>query len=219
MHQLLDFLSAALGLSHEESLSQYHVKCNSTLSLIRYPPLSASKKDTAQIVRNPAHSDFGSLTLLFQDRVGGLEVADMSSTQATRSVDVERSGTFRPINPVPRDVIVNAGYLLMRWSNGRWKNAVHRVVASTDLEGHGNASHSTILGTSDLSGVQIPAQETYVPERYSLAFFGTPDPETLIQPLPHCPPQSKPQSWKPMNAGDYLTRKRAATLASSSQVD
>lgn len=41
--------------------------------------------------------------------------------------NVERSGRFTQSDPNPGTIIVNVGYLLMRWSNGRWKNTVHRV--------------------------------------------------------------------------------------------
>ncbi|KAI5476186.1 oxidoreductase,Oxoglutarate/iron-dependent oxygenase family [Pseudohyphozyma bogoriensis] len=65
--------------------------------------------------RAGAHSDFGSVTLLFQDSVGGLEVQD-------------KNGEFVPAVPVPDTVVVNVGDLLQRWTNDVLKSTVHRVV-------------------------------------------------------------------------------------------
>lgn len=47
---------------------------------------------------------YGSLTLLFQDLVGGLEVQD-------------KAGNFIPATPVPDTVVVNIGDLFQRYSN------------------------------------------------------------------------------------------------------
>lgn len=56
----------------------------------------------------PAHTDWGTITMLFQDECGGLEVqtADGSYVQA---------------EPVKGAIIMNIGDMLMRWSNGECK--------------------------------------------------------------------------------------------------
>ena len=64
------------------------------LSLIHYPTISVGLLESGGLARNLAHSDFDTLTLLFQDEVGGLEIVDMSSTSSERSARVERSGKF-----------------------------------------------------------------------------------------------------------------------------
>jgi isopenicillin N synthase-like dioxygenase len=46
----------------------------------------------------------------------------MSSTDKTTSAAVERGGKFINVDPNPGTIIVNVGYLLMRWTNGRWKS-------------------------------------------------------------------------------------------------
>lgn len=56
----------------------------------------------------PAHSDWGSITLVFQDECGGLEVEDP-----------EHPGVFAGVEPVKDAVVMNVGDLLMRWSNGK----------------------------------------------------------------------------------------------------
>lgn len=112
------------NLTPKDSLDEHHARSLFDLSLIHYPTVSLPSDE---LVRNPAHSDFGTLTLLFQDAVGDLEIADTSSTNSEISARVERSGEFIHINPKPGTVSVNVRYPLMRWSNGRWKNTIHRV--------------------------------------------------------------------------------------------
>ncbi len=167
-------------------------------SLIRYPAISAQRLKSGEFVRNPAHSDFGTLTLLFQQDVGGLQIADMSSTDKTTSAGIEKSGKFVHVDPKRGSIIVNTGYLLMRWTNGRWKNTVHRV-----LEPPGSVWTAQ---DSDDSGWMVP-------ERYSIAFFSFPDAATVVEPLPTCCSDQEPKKWGPIDAGEYLLKKRAATYS------
>ncbi len=200
-------LSLALSLSPEESLGQYHASSLFNMSLIHYPTVSPTLYSAGGLARNPAHSDFGTLTLLFQDEVGGLEIADTSSTSSDTSAGVERSGSFVHIDPKPGTIVVNVGYLLMRWSNGRWKNTVHRVSEpphwkEQDLQGS-KLSETTRSGRGN---------GDVIPERYSIACFSAPDPATTVQALPCCC-KDQASRWKPINAGEYLCGKRMAMYA------
>jgi isopenicillin N synthase-like dioxygenase len=193
-----------LNLSPEDSLCQYHASSLFDLSLIHYPAISAGRLSSGGLTRNPAHSDFGILTLLFQDEVGGLEIADTSSTSSEISARVERSGRFVHIDPKPGTVIINVGYLLMRWSNGRWKNTVHRVSEPPHWKEQG-LQGSKFNDTAERGGGSVEA----IPERYSIAYFSAPDPATVVEALPCCCRDQAPR-WKPVIAGEYLRRKRAA---------
>ena len=62
------------------------------------------------------HADFGSVTLLLQDHVGGLEV---------KTVD----GAFVPAPPLEDAVLVNVGLILEHWTDGRLRATRHRIVA------------------------------------------------------------------------------------------
>lgn len=62
------------------------------------------------------HTDFGLCTLLFQDRVGGLEI------------DPEHHDRFVPALPIDGTVLVNIADLLQRYTNGRVRSTRHRVV-------------------------------------------------------------------------------------------
>ena len=178
--KLLECLSMALDLE-SDFFARHHTGWMFVSSLIHYPAVSSKSLQSGQVMRGPAHSDFGTLTLLFQQEVGGLEVADMSSTDKLASGAVEKSATFIPVEPNPDTILVNAGHLLMRWTNARWKNSVHRVSAppsSTNME--------------------------IIPERYSFAFFSFPDAQTVVAPLPTCHSSDRSEKWGPVIAGDYL---------------
>jgi isopenicillin N synthase-like dioxygenase len=107
----------ALGMGLEENFFEDFVKVgDNTLRLLHYPPVKSEvfRKNPGQ-VRAGAHTDYGSVTLLFQDTRGGLQV----------QLD---NGEWKDVQPIPGTVVVNAGDLLARWSNDRIKSTTHRVV-------------------------------------------------------------------------------------------
>jgi len=73
-------------------------------------------------VRAGEHSDYGSITLLFQDSRGGLQVKSPN-------------GHFVDATPIEGTVVVNAGDLLARWANDSIKSTIHRVVEPPHGEG------------------------------------------------------------------------------------
>lgn len=182
-------LSLALNLRDGDSLGKHHASSSFKLSLIHYPAISANLHQSGLLFRNPAHADFGTITLLFQDDVGGFEIADMSSTTEVKSAALEKLGNFIHVDPEPGAILVNVGYLLMRWTNSRWRNTVHRVSEPPN---------------------RAKQNEGMIPERFSIAFFGTPDPATVIEPLSCCCNDEAPKRWGPLNAGEYLHKKGAA---------
>ncbi|QRW05089.1 hypothetical protein RhiLY_04088 [Ceratobasidium sp. AG-Ba] len=110
--------SIAMGLGLDEKFfdklidEQFH-----NLRLLSYPPIKRELLLKEGQARAGAHSDYGSLTLLFQDQVGGLEVQNPHTKQ------------FQPATPIPGTIVVNVGDLLARWSNDRLRSTLHRVVA------------------------------------------------------------------------------------------
>jgi isopenicillin N synthase-like dioxygenase len=67
------------------------------------------------------HTDFGVLTVLRQDHVGGLQV---------QSLD----GRWIAASPIPGTLVVNVGDLLERWSNGVLRSTPHRVINDSGQE-------------------------------------------------------------------------------------
>lgn len=125
VHRVLDSLSVALNVPYP-GLSPTHSKSLFQLRLLHYPAIEAEQLKQNRRSRINAHSDFGTLTLLFQDAVGGLEVEEP-----------HQPGTFRAVEPIKDTVLVNIGDLMARWSNDRWKSTVHRVGLPQSNEGDG----------------------------------------------------------------------------------
>ncbi|KAF9887240.1 hypothetical protein FE257_010368 [Aspergillus nanangensis] len=99
----------------------------SQLRLNHYPPIQAAKLKDGSTNRLWPHTDYGILTFLLQDTVGGLEIWD----------NVNQAG-FIPVPTSPRrEMIVNAGGTLERLTNDFLKAGLHRVVspATADDEG------------------------------------------------------------------------------------
>lgn len=86
-------------------------------SAIFYPPQparqNADAKDEEQYGVSP-HTDFGCITLLYQDPIGGLEVRS-------------RDGQWLIAEPVADTFVVNIGDLMARWTNDRFTSTPHRV--------------------------------------------------------------------------------------------
>jgi len=94
-----------------------HNQQNHTLRLLHYPALQTHPQPGQ--VRAGEHSDYGSITLLFQDDVGGLEV------QTT-------AGEWIAAPAIPDTVIVNTGDLMQRWTNDVFCSTKHRVMIPQD---------------------------------------------------------------------------------------
>ncbi|MGG6240847.1 isopenicillin N synthase family dioxygenase [Nodosilinea sp. AN01ver1] len=107
------FRAFALALDMpEEFIVSHHTAQNYTLRLLHYPPMHVSPQPGQ--IRAGAHSDYGTLTLLFQDDVGGLEV-------------LSAQGNWIAAPAIPGAVLINTGDLTERWSNGVFRSTRHRV--------------------------------------------------------------------------------------------
>ncbi|MGF1568365.1 MAG: isopenicillin N synthase family dioxygenase [Nodosilinea sp.] len=107
------FRAFALALGMPAAfIADQHAAHNYTLRLLHYPPLEALPKPGQ--IRAGAHSDYGTLTLLFQDDVGGLEV-------------LNAEGEWMAAPAIPGAVLINTGDLMERWSNEVFRSTVHRV--------------------------------------------------------------------------------------------
>ena len=113
---ILQAFALALELP-ENYFTTRHNQQNHTLRLLHYPPLQTPPKP--EQVRAGEHSDYGSITLLFQDDIGGLEVQTTS-----------REWIAAPA--IPDTVIVNTGDLMQRWTNHLFCSTKHRVIIPSD---------------------------------------------------------------------------------------
>ncbi|RVD73379.1 MAG: isopenicillin N synthase family oxygenase [Mesorhizobium sp.] len=102
----------ALSLDQPEDAFDaiYRDEPNHRMKIVRYPGRDATGDDQGL----GAHKDGGFLTLLLQDENKGLQV--------------EYSGNWVNVDPIPQTLVVNIGELLELASNGYLRATVHRVV-------------------------------------------------------------------------------------------
>jgi isopenicillin N synthase-like dioxygenase len=109
--QLHRAFASDLGLGHDFFADKFD-RPMATLRLLHYPaPPRGSEPQTGA----GAHTDYGNLTLLATDDVGGLEVRT-------------RAGQWIEAPVIPGAFIVNIGDCLMRWTNDVYVSTPHRVV-------------------------------------------------------------------------------------------
>jgi len=175
----------ALGMNLPEHFFDEFVNAgDNNLRLLHYPPVG---KDVFQYnpnqVRAGEHSDYGSITLLFQDRHGGLQVRSPK-------------GTFVDATPIADSIVVNAGDLLARWSNDTIKSTRHRVIQPPAPVNESSEDDS----------------ETY-PARYSVAYFCQPNNDKLIEALPGTFGEDiqVDKKYPEITAGEYLVQRLTAT--------
>ncbi|HVY19691.1 MAG TPA: 2-oxoglutarate and iron-dependent oxygenase domain-containing protein [Bauldia sp.] len=89
-----------------------------TLRLLHYPPQPAGA--AAGQIGAGEHTDYGDITLLLTDEVGGLEVKRRDTSA--------KDGGWIAAPHVPGAFICNIGDCLMRWTNDVYVSTPHRVV-------------------------------------------------------------------------------------------
>ena len=89
-----------------------------TLRILHYP--KSNEKIKAGI-----HSDYGSITLLFQDDIGGLEILKKDKWISINNPN-ESKETF--------PIIINSGDLMEIWTNKKYPSVKHRVMGTKKNE-------------------------------------------------------------------------------------
>ena len=115
----------ALALDLDEDFfAQSMRRPTAILRLLRYPA-----QDESKIMRDAdgdplgcgAHSDYGYLTILAQDAVGGLQVQN-------------RAGRWVDARPVAGAYVCNIGEMMAQWTNDRFAATKHRVLSAPGRE-------------------------------------------------------------------------------------
>ena len=102
-----------------DSLSSYFMKPTTWLRLLHYPSLNI--EDPEDLFGSNPHIDYGFITILAQDEVGGLQVRDVD-------------GDWIDVPYVKDHFVMNSGEVLRHWSNGKFLATPHRVVNRTGKE-------------------------------------------------------------------------------------
>lgn len=90
---------------------------NNTLRLLHYPAVTHAALEGQ--MRVGSHTDFGTITLLFQDPSGGLEV-------------LSADGRWLHAPSIAGTVLINIGDLMQQWTNLEFRSTQHRVAIPTD---------------------------------------------------------------------------------------
>lgn len=171
--QILSLLAESLALA-PEFFESYLTDPMPVLRLLHYPPTEHGLLEGQ--VGSGAHTDWGSVTLLAQDAVGGLQV--------------QYEGQWIDVPFVPDSLVVNMGDLMARWSNDRWRSALHRVLPQ-------------------------PSQR----HRYSAAYFFDIDYHAVVSALPGCVDATHPARYAPITAGQHIVEMYQRTTVAAGASD
>jgi isopenicillin N synthase-like dioxygenase len=115
---LLGAFALALGLPRDHFRSLYrHPLVRARL--LHYPP-QPPETDANQFGA-AEHTDYGTITILWQDAVGGLQVKN-------------REGEWIEAPPIENTFVINIGDMLELWSNNLFASTPHRVINASGSE-------------------------------------------------------------------------------------
>ncbi|KAL5376789.1 hypothetical protein DPSP01_010201 [Paraphaeosphaeria sporulosa] len=161
--RILTLLGTALQIEEKEGgerwLADRHNESKgpsgTTFRMLYYPKMHADGATPTSSIRAGAHSDYGSITLLFRlPGQPGLEILKPDQTWAPV-----------PVNPSPDlvtpPILVNIGDLLSFWTNGMLKSTVHRVTFSGREERYSMAYFCHPLDSARLEAVPSEVIEAF----------------------------------------------------------
>jgi isopenicillin N synthase-like dioxygenase len=146
-HHLMRGFALGLDLPENTFLKTSNAPI-SRASYVYYPPQDSEAGD--QFGVGP-HTDFGVLTVLCQDAVGGLQVESLD-------------GEWIAAPPIEGTLVVNVGDLLSRWTNGAYRSTPHRVINRSGRERLSlvlayDPEPQTMIDARDILGPQIEAKD------------------------------------------------------------
>jgi isopenicillin N synthase-like dioxygenase len=114
--RLVHAIAIAIDLP-EDSMDRCFEQPTTFLRLLHYP----TQPEEAGLFGSAPHTDYGYITLLAQDEVGGLEVRN-------------KADEWIAAPPISDTFIMNVGDILARWTNGRFVSTPHRVINRSGRE-------------------------------------------------------------------------------------
>lgn len=134
--KLLRSFAVGLGLDEDFYESRYR-RALARGSIIHYPP----SMSTARRFGTSPHTDYGCITLLWQDDVGGLQVQGPT-------------GQWIDADPIPGTLVVNIGDLMTRWTGGRFRSTNHRVSSHPSRDRYSMAVFFDPDWDTDIDGIR-----------------------------------------------------------------
>jgi len=225
--RILRLIALGLSIPDVDWIARTHDNAPNTSRFLYYPTLPLDTDYNAEAdIRAGAHSDYGSITLLFtRPDQPGLEILRPDG-KTWASVPVfppnYHSKTFPP-------VVVNIGDLLSYWTNGLLRSTVHRVILSSPTRSDGKSASSN--GAANGSVNESGAGDGLGADRFSIAIFVQPHEGTELVPMPSPLVEARAASFqgelvghgggvvnaegmRTLTSGDYLSRRLAATYGS-----
>ncbi len=114
--QLMQLFALALDLPEDWFADKTNAP-RTILRLLNYPAVAG-----AATSRAGAHTDYGTLTILWSPDSRGLQAKS-------------RAGNWIDITAPREHFIINIGDLMMNWTNDQWLSTLHRVVPHPDTQG------------------------------------------------------------------------------------
>ena len=111
--RITEGLAMSLGLE-KNFFAPYMSKSHSFMRIVNYPPYGKTQEENVGDGIG-AHIDYGFLTILLQDNLGGLEVKNTDSKWLSAPI-------------IPGTFLINIGHMIQRWTNDYYKATVHRVI-------------------------------------------------------------------------------------------
>ncbi|KAI0132402.1 2OG-Fe(II) oxygenase family oxidoreductase [Xylariales sp. AK1849] len=126
-YDVLRLISNALELPEETLVDnhKYEDPSSAFLRYVKYHPRKPEVNAKYENIYVRGHTDFGSVTFLFSQPVGGLQLQT-------------RDGQWKDVKHIPGSIVVNTADMLHFWTDGYLQSCVHRVVAPPPEQVHMN---------------------------------------------------------------------------------
>ena len=111
--RITEGLAMSLGFD-KKKFARFMNKSHSFMRISNYPPYGKNQEENVGDGIG-AHIDYGFLTILLQDNIGGLEVKNADNEWVSAPM-------------IPGTFLINIGHMIQRWTNDYYKATVHRVI-------------------------------------------------------------------------------------------
>ncbi|KAL1302917.1 hypothetical protein AAFC00_003239 [Neodothiora populina] len=182
--RILQLFAQGLSLGDKNWFSDRHDQSKgpsgSILRLLYYPDVGTMEggqesERSSDDIRAGAHSDYGSVTLLFQlPGQPGLQILTPEGEWVGVPVDPSSlSEAEKETSRKPLPILVNIGDLLAYWTNGLLRSTVHRVVFPHPQQQQQQQQQQSESDKMEKTG-----------DRYSIAYFCHPLDDARLIPVP-----------------------------------